>query len=355
MKTKKIFVFLLAACLLLASCSPKNDKDPTDTDASDNKETTSAISKIILYDEPDINDKLVLHSSLYEYDLTQYVDKVQYSLLSISNEFVENQVNNDIEDFLLECGTRVEFEDDHVIETGDFAEIYYTGKPHDSSVTLSEVTLAGMTNASEENGYDLLIGSNNFITAYTSESEPEKNNPGFEDQLIGHRKGDEFTVTVTFPDYYSSIELEGLVVDFDVTVVAVKKISETELTEELVKNNTVYQSAEEYRNELYKYYLRHDAYDGISKTAEIKDLPDELNDPDYVLIEYLFKDLGLEITQGKYEEMVSDHYSQYSDIYYYYGISTIDEFVNEFGKDTLLLNFERELVMDRLAEIVTVK
>ena len=354
MKTKKILLFLLAVCLLMTSCSKNNDNDVTDT--SQTEETASTTTERSVYDDPAVPDDTLVHSSLYEYDLSQYINEIPYDMLFISKGFIESQVKYDIDNFLQNYGSRIEFEAGHVIENGDFAEIYYTGRAHDSSVTLTESTLAGMTNASNESGYELLIGSNSFIGAYTSESNPEKNNPGFEDQIIGHKKGDKFTITVTFPDNYGTDELQGIVVDFDINVIAVKKIAETDLTDELVSSNTNYQNAEEYRNDIYNYYLRNDAYEGIRDSIEIKDLPDELGDPDFVLTEYLFKDLGLEMTQGQFENLVNDHYAQYGNLYYYYyGIATADELVSTLGKDVLILNFERELVMDKLAEIIDVE
>lgn len=55
------------------------------------------------------------------------------------------------------------------------------------------------------NGYDLTIGSNQFIQ-------------GFESQLIGHKPGEEFTIDVTFPEDYSTEELAGKPAQFDVTI-----------------------------------------------------------------------------------------------------------------------------------------
>ena len=277
MKTTKILIIVIAVCMLLASCSDSKKQNETDTTSSEVTSAADVTDTKDVYDEPDVPDDTVLHSAYYEYDLTQYIDKIPYDDLFISKEFIDNQINNEIRDFLQEFGTRVELDADHVIEKGDYTEIYYTGRAHDSSVTLSESTLAGMTNASNESGYDLLIGSNTFIGAYKSESEPEKNNSGFEDQIIGHKKGDKFTITVTFPDNYGSDELNGLVTDFDITVVSVKNISETDLTDELVSKNTNYRNVEEYKNEIYNYYLGNDAYDGIKDSIEIKDLPDEIN------------------------------------------------------------------------------
>ena len=54
--------------------------------------------------------------------------------------------------------------------------------------------------------------------------------------------------------------------------------------------------------------------------------------------------------------MVNTHFSEYSGwYYYYYGISSVDEFVESIGKDVLILNFEKEMVMDKLAEMIPVE
>jgi trigger factor len=54
-------------------------------------------------------------------------------------------------------------------------------------------------------GHQLELGSNTFI-------------PGFEEQLIGTKAGDEIAVTVTFPENYGSSELAGKDAVFDVKV-----------------------------------------------------------------------------------------------------------------------------------------
>ena len=55
---------------------------------------------------------------------------------------------------------------------GNTVNIHYTGRAKDPNVTLSETNLKGMTNADDEAGYNLTLGSGSFID-------------GFEDQLIG--------------------------------------------------------------------------------------------------------------------------------------------------------------------------
>jgi trigger factor len=59
--------------------------------------------------------------------------------------------------------------------------------------------------------------------------------PGFEDQLIGAKTGDERTVEVTFPADYNVATLADKSATFDVTVKAVKTAGETKVDEEFAK------------------------------------------------------------------------------------------------------------------------
>jgi len=69
---------------------------------------------------------------------------------------------------------------------------------------------------------DLVLGSNQFI-------------PGFEDQLVGVKEGDENTITVTFPEQYPAAHLAGREAKFDVKVKAVAKPGELEINDEVAK------------------------------------------------------------------------------------------------------------------------
>ncbi|MFE1602696.1 trigger factor [Methylobacterium sp. ID0610] len=69
---------------------------------------------------------------------------------------------------------------------------------------------------------NLDLGSNTFI-------------PGFEDQLLGAKAGEQRTVTVTFPADYPAEHLAGKEAVFDVTVKAVQTPGETTIDDELAK------------------------------------------------------------------------------------------------------------------------
>ncbi len=71
-------------------------------------------------------------------------------------------------------------------------------------------------------GYDLEIGSGQFI-------------PGFEEQLVGMKVGDEKDVNVTFPEEYHAEELAGKEAVFKVKINEVKSKEVPELDDEMAK------------------------------------------------------------------------------------------------------------------------
>ena len=59
--------------------------------------------------------------------------------------------------------------------------------------------------------------------------------PGFEDQLIGAKVGEERTLKVQFPDDYPAANLKGKPATFDITVKEVKVAGETKIDDEFAK------------------------------------------------------------------------------------------------------------------------
>ena len=59
--------------------------------------------------------------------------------------------------------------------------------------------------------------------------------PGFEEQLVGAKVGDETVINVTFPDDYPAENLKGKAVTFDITVKAVKVAGEAVIDDEFAK------------------------------------------------------------------------------------------------------------------------
>lgn len=70
--------------------------------------------------------------------------------------------------------------------------------------------------------YPLVLGSNSFI-------------PGFEEQLVGAKAGDDVVVNVKFPEEYGAENLAGKDAVFECTVNAVKEAKPAEINDELAK------------------------------------------------------------------------------------------------------------------------
>ncbi len=85
--------------------------------------------------------------------------------------------------------------------------------------------------------YNLKIGSGNFI-------------PGFEEQIIGHKTGEEFTITVKFPEDYQAEELKGADAEFKINLHEIKRKELPELDDEFVKDVSDKETLEEYREEV---------------------------------------------------------------------------------------------------------
>jgi len=80
---------------------------------------------------------------------------------------------------------------------------------------------------------ELVLGSGRFI-------------PGFEDQLVGVKAGDEKTITVTFPADYPAANLAGKEANFDITVKEVAAAAPVEINEK-VKRQILDQLDEMYK------------------------------------------------------------------------------------------------------------
>lgn len=114
--------------------------------------------------------------------------------------------------------------EDAVIENGDLAMIDFAGsvdgKPFDGG---------------EGKSYPLEIGSGSFI-------------PGFEEQLVGHKAGEEVTVKVQFPAEYFVQELAGKDAEFAVNIIDVKRREMPVLDDEFAKSATAFETMDELRD-----------------------------------------------------------------------------------------------------------
>ena len=86
-------------------------------------------------------------------------------------------------------------------------------------------------------GYDLELGSGNFI-------------PGFEDQVIGHKADEEFDIDVTFPEDYGAEDLAGKAVVFKIKLHKIMKKELPKYDDEFVKDVSEFDTIADYEKSL---------------------------------------------------------------------------------------------------------
>ena len=133
--------------------------------------------------------------------------KVEKEALDVNDE----KVNAEIEIMRSNAGKLKEVADDEAAKDKDVTNINFEGFIDGEAF-----------DGGKAEGFDLTLGSKSFIDT-------------FEDQIIGHKKGDEFDVNVTFPEEYHAENLKGKPAVFKVKVNSIKRKEEAELNEDFAK------------------------------------------------------------------------------------------------------------------------
>jgi trigger factor len=140
--------------------------------------------------------------------------------------------------------------DDKAAEMGDLVTVDFLGKTADG------VAFEGGTGT--DMGVEL--GSGRLI-------------PGFEEQLVGVKLGEEKTLNVTFPEDYGAKELAGQPATFDITVKKIQVAAESAIDEDLAKNLGL-ESLEQLRG-LIKGQIEQE-HNGLTRTHMKRKLLDQL-------------------------------------------------------------------------------
>lgn len=145
----------------------------------------------------------------------------------IEIEKIEHNVSDEDIDKDIEAtqkkNARIISVDDRAVENGDITVIDFEG-----------FTDGVAFDGGKGEGYELEIGSNTFI-------------PGFEEQIIGKKIGEEFDVNVTFPEEYHSEELKGKPATFKVKLHEIKYREYPELDDDFASEVSEFETMAEYR------------------------------------------------------------------------------------------------------------
>lgn len=140
---------------------------------------------------------------------------------------VEEVTDEDVEAELakaLDRNARFVTESDEAVVDGDTATIDFEG-------FVDGVAFEG----GKGENHELKIGSGSFI-------------PGFEEQIVGHKIGEEFEVNVTFPAEYHAAELAGKAATFKCTIKSLKQLPAAD--DEFAKDVSEFDTLDEYKADL---------------------------------------------------------------------------------------------------------
>ncbi|MBR1746791.1 MAG: trigger factor [Clostridia bacterium] len=197
-----------------------------------------------------------------------------------STEVTDDDINAVINRELDNRARLVEKSDDAVVENGDTVNIDYSG-------SVDGVKFDGGTAEKQS----LVIGSGSFI-------------PGFEEQLIGMKKGDKKDINVTFPEQYTP-ELAGKDAVFAITLNGIQHKELPVLDDEFVKDiddelETVDAWKEKIKSEIAPkkieqagYKLENDMIETISNNTEIE-IPEAMIEEE---LDYRVQELERDMSQ----------------------------------------------------------
>ena len=188
-------------------------------------------SKLRMVGTPSIVDVNVTddRTASYTFEVTLYPEVTlgQYKGLeaerkdeSVSDEDVDNELNS-----VRKRNARMIDIDDRAAEMGDTVDIdfdgYLDGERFDGG---------------KAEGYSLELGSNSFV-------------PGFEDQVVGMKIGEEKDIDITFPENYTP-ELAGKAVVFKIKLNGITTPELPELDDEFAKDVSEFDTLDEYKTSL---------------------------------------------------------------------------------------------------------
>ena len=150
--------------------------------------------------------------------------KVEKPEASVSEEDIDRQ----IEGMRQHQGTLIDAPTDAAVKKDDFITLDFDG-------FVDGVPFEG----GKGEDYPLQIGSGSFI-------------PGFEDQLIGAKVGEEREVNVTFPEDYHAENLKGKAALFKCTVRSIKSRELPEVNDEFAKKASKFDTLAELREDIRK-------------------------------------------------------------------------------------------------------
>lgn len=190
--------------------------------------------------------------------------------VAVTDEAVDGEIKK-----VQDRNSRMVTVEDRAAENGDIAVIDFEG-------FVDGVAFEG----GKGENYSLSLGAGQFI-------------PGFEDQVVGHKTGEEFDITVTFPEDYQAEELAGKESVFKIKLHEIKMKELPEVDDDFVKDVSDFDTLDEYKADIKA---------KLEETAENKAKDDVENQ----LIDKLVELVQGEIPEAMYQNRINEDIREFA-------------------------------------------
>ena len=214
------------------------------------------------------------------------IKKIEYK---VTNKDIEEELNKMAEKNAKEVSV-----EDRAVEKDDIANINFEG-------FIDGVAFEG----GKAENYDLVIGSNSFI-------------PGFEDQIIGMKIGEEKDINVEFPKEYHAEAMAGKPAVFKVKVNEIRVKELPALDDEFAKDTTEFDTLEEVKK-------------SIKEKLEHENEHKAKHETEDAVIEKLMETVEVEIPKAMIEEEIDNMIKDIEARLQYQGLN-IDQYLQIIGK-----------------------
>ncbi len=244
--------------------------------------------------------------------------EVKKADLTVTDEEIETELKKE-----QEKNSRTVNVDDRAVENGDMIKLDFEG-------FVDGVAFDG----GKGENYDLTIGSNSFI-------------PGFEDQLVGAKIGEDVDVNVTFPEEYHAKDLAGKAAVFKCKVNAISVKELPELDDEFAQEVSEFDTLDEYKADVKKNLEE-------KKAAEAK--TDKENEAVDKAVENAQMDIPDPMIDSQVEQMINDYARRLQsqglsmEQYMQFTGTTMDA-LKEQVRPQALTQIKSRLVLEKIAEV----
>jgi trigger factor len=237
-------------------------------------------------------------------------------------DITEEKLNEEIERLRANAAKLKEVEEKTAAELNDVVNINFEG------FIDGEAFEGG-----KAEGFDLTLGSKSFIDT-------------FEEQITGHKKGDEFDVNVTFPENYGAANLSGKPALFKVKVNSIKRKEEAELNDDLAKE-LGYDSLED---------LKSKTKENLTKREENRIESDFRNK----VVEKVVESVSVEVPEQLVQKEIQYRMSEFAQQLQMQGMSIEQYFemtgqnaekMRETLKESAKKSIKAQLVLDEIAKV----